>query len=81
MESTAYHQPIDRAGLAGIFGKEISRDLLSRLRYQKLIANGPRAPGPGAQQTFVTTLQFLATFDLQTFRDLPELHGRDELLG
>ena len=28
----AYHQPIDRAGLADIFGKEVSRDLLARLR-------------------------------------------------
>ena len=32
----AYHQPIDRAGLADIFGKEINRDLLGRLRYKNL---------------------------------------------
>ena len=69
----AYHQPIDRAGLADIFGKEVSRDLLARLRYRELIATGPRAPRPGAPQTFVTTEAFLATFDLQTLRDLPEL--------
>jgi segregation and condensation protein B len=69
----AYHQPIDRAGLADIFGKEVSRDLLSRLRYQKLITNGPRAPRPGAPHTFVTTPEFLAMFDLQSLRDLPEL--------
>lgn len=69
----AYHQPIDRAGLADIFGKEISRDLLARLRYQGLIANGPRAPRPGAPHTFVTTPDFLVIFDLQRLRDLPEL--------
>ena len=69
----AYHQPIDRAGLADIFGKEISRDLLSRLKYRKLIANGPRAPKPGAPHTFVTTDDFLIMFDLQSLRDLPEL--------
>ncbi|MFK7881570.1 SMC-Scp complex subunit ScpB [Roseobacter sp.] len=69
----AYHQPIDRAGLADIFGKEVSRDLLSRLRYKDLIANGPRSPRPGAPHTFVTTETFLVTFDLQTLRDLPEL--------
>jgi len=69
----AYHQPIDRAGLADIFGKEISRDLLARLRYKELIANGPRAPRPGAPHTFVTTETFLVTFDLQSLRDLPEL--------
>jgi chromosome segregation and condensation protein ScpB len=71
--SVAYHQPIDRAGLADIFGKEINRDLLSRLRYKKLIGNGPKSPRPGAPHTFVTTPEFLAMFDLQSLRDLPEL--------
>ncbi len=69
----AYHQPIDRARLAEIFGKEVSRDLLARLRYKDLIASGPRSPQPGAPHTFVTTETFLATFDLQSLRDLPEL--------
>ncbi|AUC56507.1 MULTISPECIES: SMC-Scp complex subunit ScpB [Rhodobacterales] len=69
----AYHQPIDRAGLADIFGKEVSRDLLARLRYNDLIASGPRSPRPGAPHTFVTTETFLVTFDLQSLRDLPEL--------
>ncbi len=71
--AVAYHQPIDRAGLADIFGKDISRDLLSRLRYKDLIAIGPRSPRPGAPHTFVTTAEFLAMFDLQSLRDLPEL--------
>lgn len=69
----AYHQPVDRAGLAGIFGKEVSRDLLSRLRYKDLIASGPRSPWPGAPHTFVTTEAFLTSFDLKSLRDLPEL--------
>lgn len=69
----AYHQPIDRAGLADIFGKEVSRDLLARLRYKDLIASGPRSPRPGAPHTFVTTETFLVTFDLQSLRDLPDL--------
>jgi segregation and condensation protein B len=69
----AYHQPIDRAGLKDIFGKEVSRDLLARLRFQDLIASGPRSPRPGAPHTFVTTEIFLTTFDLQSLRDLPEL--------
>jgi chromosome segregation and condensation protein ScpB len=69
----AYHQPIDRAGLKDIFGKEVSRDLLARLRLKDLIASGPRSPRPGAPHTFVTTEAFLVTFDLQTLRDLPEL--------
>ncbi len=70
----AYHQPIDRAGLKDIFGKEVSRDLLARLRFKDLIASGPRAPRPGAPHTFVTTETFLTTFDLHTLRDLPELN-------
>lgn len=69
----AFHQPIDRAGLKDIFGKEVSRDLLARLRFKNLIASGPRSPRPGAPHTFVTTETFLVTFDLQTLRDLPEL--------
>ncbi|WP_371171567.1 SMC-Scp complex subunit ScpB [Aliiroseovarius sp. 2305UL8-7] len=69
----AYHQPIDRAGLKDIFGKEVSRDLLARLRFKDLIASGPRSPRAGAPHTFVTTEVFLTAFDLQTLRDLPEL--------
>ena len=71
--AVAYHQPIDRAGLADIFGKEINRDLLGRLRYKGLIGNGPKSPRPGAPHTFVTTTEFLAVFDLQSLRDLPEM--------
>ncbi len=72
----AYHQPIDRAGLKDIFGKEVSRDLLARLRYKDLIASGPRSPRPGAPHTFVTTETFLVTFDLQSLRHLPDLDMR-----
>ena len=71
--SIAYHQPIDRAGLKDIFGKDVSRDLLARLRFKDLITSGPRSPRPGAPHTFVTTEMFLTLFDLQTLRDLPEL--------
>ncbi len=73
----ADHQPIDRPGLADIFGKEVSRDLRARLRYKDLIASGPRSPRPGAPHTFVTTETFLVTFDLQSLRDLPELEFGD----
>lgn len=71
--AVAYHQPIDRSGLADIFGKEVNRDLLARLRHERLLANGPKAPRAGGPHTFVTTPQFLAMFDLQSLRDLPEL--------
>jgi segregation and condensation protein B len=74
----AYHQPIDRAGLKDIFGKDVSRDLLARLRFKDLIASGPRAPRTGAPHTFVTTEQFLTTFDLPSLRDLPDLERANE---
>lgn len=69
----AYHQPISRDGLKGMFGKDINRDLLARLRFKKLIGNGPKSPHRGAPHTFVTTPEFLVMFDLQNLRDLPEL--------
>jgi len=69
----AYHQPITRDGLKDTFGKEVSRDLIARLRYLKLIANGPKAPRPCAPHSFVTTPEILGMFDLQSLRDLPEL--------
>ena len=78
LAAIAYHQPITRDGLKDIFGKEVSRDLLARLRYKDLIASGPRSPRPGAPHTFVTTETFLVTFDLQSLRDLPELELRGE---
>ena len=62
------------------FAEEISRDLLARLRHKDLIASGPRSPRPGAPHTFVTTETFLATFDLQALRDLPDLEIEDGVL-
>lgn len=75
--AVAYHHPINRAGLADIFGKEVNRELIARLRYLRLITNGPRAPRSGAPHTFVTTLEFLATFELQSLQYLPELELSD----
>lgn len=80
----AYHQPISRDGLKDMFEKEISRDLLSRLRFKKLIGNGPKSPHRGAPHTFVTTPEFLAQFDMQSLRDLPDLQidpGETEVLN
>lgn len=72
MAAIAHHQPISRATLSEFFGTEISRDLIARLRYKKLITTGPRSPEPGAPHTYVTTPAFLALFDLQSLRDLNE---------
>jgi len=73
LAAVAYHQPLTRDGLKDIFGKDISRDLIGRLRLRDLISTGPRSPRAGAPYTYVTTPQFLVAFDLQSLRDLPDM--------
>ncbi len=72
LATIAYHQPISRAGLKEVFGKDINRDLIGRLYAKDLIATGPRSPKRGAPYTYVTTQRFLLAFDLQSLRDLPD---------
>lgn len=76
LAAIAYNQPITRNALKDIFGKEVGRNLIGRLREMDLVSNGPRSPRPGAPITFVTTDNFLTMFDLTSLRDLPD---RDEL--
>jgi segregation and condensation protein B len=74
--SIAYHQPITRAGVSEILGREVSRDVIGALRDKNMIAAGPRSPTAGAPFTYVTTKGFLEHFGLDTLRDIP---GLDEL--
>ena len=74
----AYFQPIARAELSALFGREISRDLIGHLRGAGLIASGPRAPRPGAPYTYVTTDRFLLEFGLGTLRDLPDFEALED---
>lgn len=78
LAAIAIHQPISRDGLKDIFGREISRDLIGRLSDRDLIGTGPREPRRGAPYTFVTTETFLAAFDLQSLRDLPDPEQLDD---
>jgi segregation and condensation protein B len=71
----AYEQPLTRAALSEIFGREISRDLIAGLRDKALIAPGPRSPQPGAPFTYVTTARFLEMFGLETLSELPDLEA------
>ncbi|GAW37424.1 hypothetical protein RA2_04507 [Roseovarius sp. A-2] len=75
LASIAYHQPLTRDGLKDIFGKDISRDLIGRLRAQELITTGPRSPRAGAPYTYVTTQKFLMVFGMASLRDLPDREG------
>lgn len=78
LAAIAFHQPVSRDGLKGIFGTEISRDLIGRLHDRDLIATGPREPRRGAPYTFVTTEQFLVAFGMQSLRDLPDAEQLQE---
>jgi segregation and condensation protein B len=69
----AYFQPLTRAELGTFLGKEISRDLIARLRSENLIAPGPRSPRPGAPYAYVTTRDFLSHFGFESLRDLPDM--------
>lgn len=73
--SIAYHQPVTRAGVSEILGREVSRDIIAQLRDKEMISAGPRSPSPGAPFTYVTTKQFLVHFDLETLRDLPDIEA------
>jgi segregation and condensation protein B len=76
--SIAYHQPITRAGVSEILGREVSRDTIGALRDKDMITSGPRSPTPGAPFTYVTTKGFLSHFGLDTLRDLPDLEALEE---
>jgi segregation and condensation protein B len=76
--SIAYHQPVTRAGVSQILGREVSRDVIGALRDKNMIAAGPRSPTPGAPFTYVTTKGFLSHFGLDTLRDLPDLEALED---
>ncbi|WP_341236019.1 SMC-Scp complex subunit ScpB [uncultured Sulfitobacter sp.] len=75
LAAVAYHQPLTRDGLKDIFGKDVSRDLIGRLRMRELITTGPRSPRAGAPYTYVTTPEFLVVFGMESLRDLPDREG------
>ncbi|MBU1334409.1 MAG: SMC-Scp complex subunit ScpB [Alphaproteobacteria bacterium] len=76
--SIAYHQPLTRAGVSEILGREVSRDVIGALRDKNMITAGPRSPTAGAPFTYVTTKGFLEHFGLDTLRDLPELEALED---
>ncbi|MGK6314716.1 SMC-Scp complex subunit ScpB [Neorhizobium sp. DT-125] len=70
--TVGYFQPVTRAELSKIFGREVSRDTIATLRQLGFLASGPRSPTPGAPYTYVTTPAFLSAFGFDTLRDLPD---------
>ncbi len=74
----AYLQPATRAEISRLAGKEISRDVISRLKRLDLIDGALRAPEPGAPFAYVTTKKFLEVFGFATLRDLPDLERLED---
>jgi segregation and condensation protein B len=74
----AYLQPATRAELSQLAGREISRDVIGRLKALGLIAAGPRAPTAGAPYAYVTTRKFLEVFGLGSLRDLPDIEKLED---
>ena len=74
----AYLQPATRAEISRLVGKEISRDVIGRLKRLDLIDAGLRAPEPGAPFAYVTTKKFLEVFGLASLRDLPDIERLED---
>ncbi|MGA9825900.1 MAG: SMC-Scp complex subunit ScpB [Methylocystis sp.] len=74
----AYLRPATRAELLRLAGKEISRDVIGRLKRLDLIDGALRAPEPGAPFAYVTTKKFLEVFGLATLRDLPDIERLED---
>ena len=81
--AVAMYQPVTRAEISEMLGREISRDLIAALREECLIAAGPRSPKLGAPYAYVTTEKFLFEFGFESLRDLPDLEKLEDagLLG
>lgn len=78
ISAIAYLQPVTRASLSRLLGKEISRDIIAKLKRLDLIGAGPRVAEPGAPLSYVTTPTFLSVFGFASLRDLPEIEAMQE---
>jgi segregation and condensation protein B len=74
----AYLQPATRGELSRLIGKDVSRDIIARLKSLDLIAAGPHAPEPGVPYAYVTTRKFLEVFGLASLRDLPDIESLED---
>ncbi|CAN5303004.1 SMC-Scp complex subunit ScpB [soil metagenome] len=78
ISAIAYLQPVTRASISRLLGKEISRDTIAKLKRLDLIGAGPRMAEPGAPFSYVTTPSFLSVFGFASLRDLPEIEAMQE---
>jgi len=83
LAAIAYLQPVTRLALSRVLSREVSRDVIARLKRLDLLAAGPRSPAPGAPLTYVATPTFLTRVGLVLLRDLPDIEALEDagLLG
>jgi segregation and condensation protein B len=74
----AYLQPATRAEISRLAGRDVSRDIIGRLKRLDLIDAGLRAPEPGAPFAYVTTRKFLEVFGLANLRELPDIERLED---
>lgn len=67
----AYHQPVTRTEIEEIRGVGISKGTLDQLVEMNWVKLGRRRETPGRPSTFLTTLEFLDHFGLESTKDLP----------
>ena len=78
LTAIAYLQPVTRAEVSRLLGREVSRETIARLSRDGFLARGPRSPEPGAPYTYVTTTEFLNFFGLASLRDLPDIEALED---
>ena len=71
----AYLQPATRAEFSRLAGKEISRDVIGRLKRLDLIDGALRAPEPGAPFAYVTTKNSWRFLGSRRYATFPTSNG------
>lgn len=69
----AYRQPVTRGDIEGVRGVAVSSDIIRLLEERGWIREIGHRDVPGRPALFGTTHEFLAYFNLQSLRQLPEL--------
>lgn len=75
----AYQQPVTRGDIQEIRGVGVSSEIIQRLIERDWIKKIGEKDVPGRPSLFATTPEFLAYFNLQSLKELPELKAPREL--
>ncbi len=75
----AYQQPVTRGDIQEIRGVAVSSEIVQRLLEREWIKKIGERDAPGRPSLFGTTSTFLDYFNLESLKDLPELHEPREL--